>query len=316
MRAILVGKNMDAEKVLAGALRALPPDAWESENVSSIEMFVAAAVSLAAYAHPADFELRDTRRAVVVPSETFWQQVQARRTLAVGVLREADAPISFVETRYFVAAIVKIRDYVLVGYRGTADGYDLFLDINFKKTRLPASNGIQPRVHSGFAKGFLDGMPYVQEALAKLEPYKHLIGSGHSLGGAICSLHNAASNSYANKLTNPRHIFCGESTLHPMRSCITFGTPKVGNALFAMFCPWGMHVYRPNDPVPMFPIALLGYARQPIARPLLEDRTSGNRLPSKWPLLLKRTRRLVTCREHSMEAYVQLCGVEANTPVE
>jgi hypothetical protein len=277
-------------------------------------MLVAATASLAAYAHPAEFEMKPTRRAIIVPSETFREWVRIRQTLPDSFLLGADVPSSFVETRYFVAVTLKIRDYVLVAYRGTADGYDLFLDMRFKKSKIPAQNGIDARVHRGFAKAFLEGFPYVHEHLASLKPYKFLIGSGHSLGGAICTLHNAASNSYSNDLTNPLSLFSGRSRLHPMRSCVTFGSPKVGNMAFASYCPWGTNVFRSNDPVPMLPISLLEYERQPIGR-LLPDPSEPKLATHKWLLPIQRKRRLIAFADHSMEGYVRLCGEQVGVNV-
>ena len=308
------GEAMDPEKVLAIALRSLPANAWESKSISGYELLAAAAAALAAYAHPAEFELKDTRRAIVVPSDTFRQRVQTGQALAAGVLQGVDLPISFVETRYFVAAILKVRDFVLVGYRGTADGYDLFLDMNVRKREIPARSSIRPKVHRGFLRGFLEGFPHVHERLAELEPYKHLVGSGLSLGGAICTLHNVVSNSYSNEFTYPLSFFDGRSALHPMRSCITFGSPKVGNESFALYCPWGTNVCRANDPVPMLPISL-GYARQPIKRLLPEGKEAEAGI-TKWLLPFIRKRRLVAFRDHLMEGYVQMCASRTNTNIE
>jgi len=163
------------------------------------------------------------------------------------------------------------------------------------------------KVHGGFAKALLEGLPHVHEHLAGLEPYKFLIGSGHSLGGAVCILHDAVSNSYSNDLTNPLSLLAGRSRLHSMQSCITFGSPKVGNMAFASFCPWGTNVYRSNDPVPMLPVSSLGYVRQPTGR-LLPDPSELSDRTLKWLDPIRRKKRLVTFAEHSMEGYVRLCS--------
>ena len=305
---------MDPSIVLTRAIHALPSDAWERDPPSQLEIFLAAAASLSAYAHATGYELEDSARALVIPSSTFRQALRTRATFT-GLLPGADVPIAFVETRYFVASLIKLRDYVLVAYRGTADGYDLFLDLDIRKQPIPSRGGITPAVHRGFLKAFLEGFPHVQERLATLEPYKHLIGSGHSLGGAICAIHNAVSNSYSNTLTHPFSPFFERTSAHAMRSCITFGSPKVGNLPFALFNPWGTNLYHPNDPVPMIPLSSWGYESQPIRRPLL-GRSKFETGIKKWLLPFRTKRRLVMFSDHSMEGYVRLCGAAANIDID
>lgn len=305
---------MDPKAILRQALRELPAPAWQQSPVSGNECFLAAAVALAAYAHPAPHELKETGRAILVPSDTFRDCVSTGSSLSSASLREEDLGAVFVETRFFVAALVKVRDFVVVGYRGTADLYDLFLDIQFRKVGLPSFSGLRPKVHTGFLKAFLEGFPAVLAALKQLEPFETLVGSGHSLGGAMCSLHNTLSNQYSNRITNPRHLI--DAVMGPeldqMSHCVTFGSPNVGNIQHAAFHEWGDHFVHPGDPIPMLPGRALGYRVQPRRIPLVNV-SGGTATEGPRFLALRRKRRLIQVSAHNMERYVQSCAAAAGS---
>ena len=306
---------MDAKKLLKDALSGIDPGAWGSVRTSHPEMLLAAAASLAAYAHPTEFELNETRRAIVVPSETFRRSVGRKEIFDSGSIPGSEGLIGFVETRYFVAATIKIRDFVLIAYRGTADAYDLFLDMKFSKIKLPSPRALNIKAHRGFAKAFAEGFPYVYDHLKSLEPYDHLIGTGHSLGGAICTLHNAVSNRYSNCLTNPFYWHHRNLHLHAMDYCVTFGCPKVGNLEFALNCPWGTNAYRSDDLVPNLPPSVMGFESQPMGR-ALQDPHVPSGLIDRWLRPLRTARSRFTFAGHSMEAYVDVCAKLAGVTID
>lgn len=310
----LAAGNMDPIRILTDALRAIDPGYWEADQFMEQKFFVAAAASLAAYAHPSEYELKHSSRAIVIPSKIFQKSTKAGVRLLTGAIPGAEARISFVETRYFVASFIKVGEVVIVAYRGTADLYDIFLDLSLKKEKLPSIHGIDLRVHTGFLKAFLEGFPCVNEELNNLKPFRLLVGSGHSLGGAMCSLHNAISNSLSNKITNPQSFLAGTSLAHAMKACITFGSPKVGNQAFAAFCEWGHHIIQSTDPVPMLPSSFMGYCRQPFAIHL--DASTSHSADMKLRFLpFLRKKKLISFSSHKMEGYVEACASMAGVAV-
>ena len=104
-------------------------------------------------------------------------------------------------------------DHLIITFRGTSNGRDAMVDLNFFKTDAPGGNG---RVHRGFQRS-LDGVwDELLEAINELGAGKKLFVTGHSLGGALAQL---AAFGFALKE-------------FPVAGVYVFGSPRVGNQAF------------------------------------------------------------------------------------
>lgn len=150
----------------------------------------------------------------------------------------------------------RYRDSLTIVFRGTESFRDVLADLNMIRVRmdLPSISGNnRPKVHWGFLRQFRtiesqvrDHITrYLEEDSSTNPNPKKIIFSGHSLGGALGTL---ASVQFG--LENPNVPI----------TCITFGSPRVGNSSFAtMFDRCVQHSYRyvnEDDPVPMGPTPL------------------------------------------------------------
>lgn len=111
--------------------------------------------------------------------------------------------------------IGKYKDYIIVTFQGSNGKADWFDNLKFNKIHL--NDDI--KVHFGFYWQF-DNIQYsLYNELYKLD-FNKIIFAGHSLGGALATL---ASTFYKN-----RHRDINVS-------CITFGSPRVGNKKFIKY---------------------------------------------------------------------------------
>lgn len=154
--------------------------------------------------------------------------------------------------------ICKYDNKLVTWFRGTESKQDILIDLNFFRTEfiLPTlqsqniSNNIL--VHQGFYNQFnsvfsvLDNNinNYINDSNDNNDS-KELIFVGHSLGGALATL---GACYYSLKYPNIK------------TSCVTFGSPRVGNNDFAkIFNKNVAESYRfvnDNDPVPCLPSSL------------------------------------------------------------
>lgn len=109
---------------------------------------------------------------------------------------------------------------VVVTYRGTWSTKDLRADL---KTRLvPAPR--EGMVHAGFMKYYSSTKQWLQLVLADVGQktgFDKIVFTGHSLGGAQATLAAADATDLVNRTTVKKV------------TCITFGSPRVGDADFA-----------------------------------------------------------------------------------
>jgi hypothetical protein len=131
---------------------------------------------------------------------------------------------------------------VYLVFRGTNSTSDIMADMQIN-TSPWSEHDTARRVHHGFYDQFhaidkvlgRDVESYVKEA-------KKIICTGHSLGGALATI---AAAHFAEKYTDV-----------PV-CCYTFGSPRVGNRMFADMFHTMVHehwrVYNECDPVPMLP---------------------------------------------------------------
>lgn len=111
--------------------------------------------------------------------------------------------------------------------RGTDDLKDLCWDLRLIKTNFPAGG----RVHRGFHAAFMKIWPQLKSKLYSLDPRLPVIGTAHSLGGAIVQQVAAEMGGRIQEVH-------------------TFGCPRTGNSEFVanITCPgtlWEAH----GDPV-------------------------------------------------------------------
>ena len=140
---------------------------------------------------------------------------------------------------------------LITWFRGTESMQDVLIDLNFFRTEfdLPNDNSKNILVHQGFYNQFnsiFDKMDNnINHYVNSKNNDKELIFIGHSLGGALATLGA-----------------CYYSIKYPKikTSCVTFGSPRVGNNEFAkLFNKNVTESYRfvnDNDPVPCLPSSL------------------------------------------------------------
>ena len=136
---------------------------------------------------------------------------------------------------------VNYNDNLVVCFRGTESIDDVLTDLKIYKKYFPLENiyGEYPEVHAGFKEQFDSVRKDIDGICSK---YKNITFCGHSLGGALATL---ASAYYSYK----------HPSLHC--SCITFGSPRVGDDTFATFFDrrinLSLRYVNDNDPVPCLP---------------------------------------------------------------
>ena len=173
----------------------------------------------------------------------------------------------------------RYQDSLAIVFRGTESFRDVLTDLNMIRVSMDLPNvadNDRPKVHWGFLRQFRCVEKEVSEEIEKFieksdgdgdggdgdggdgnggdgngddgnggvrgGDSKHVVFSGHSLGGALATLAAVQfSKQYPNIIV----------------SCVTFGSPRVGNSLFAsMFdkcCSGSYRFVNEDDPVPMGP---------------------------------------------------------------
>lgn len=135
-----------------------------------------------------------------------------------------------------------VDDQLIIAFRGTESKEDILTDLKITQVTLPLfdiADFLCPYVHSGFSEQFFSVNTHLEN---HIEEKNKIVFTGHSLGGALATI---GSLYY--------------SVMYPEKdiSCVTFGSPRVGDELFANY--FDKHVktsYRyvnDNDPVPCLP---------------------------------------------------------------
>lgn len=146
------------------------------------------------------------------------------------------------DTQVFVAGK---DDFLIICFRGTSNGRDALVDLNFFKTDAVGGRG---RVHRGFQQSLEGVWERLLAAVDELGADKKLFFTGHSLGGALGQL-----GAY-------RFALCG----YTVAGVYVFGAPRVGNQEFKsayneqLLDQTYLHI-NDEDLVPQIPPQVLGF---------------------------------------------------------
>ena len=116
----------------------------------------------------------------------------------------------------------RYKDSLAIVFRGTESFRDVLADLNMIRVRMDLPHVTnRPKVHWGFLRQFRTVENQIREQIDQYlqdnSSNKNIIFSGHSLGGALSTL---ASVQFGKEYPNI-----------PI-SCVTFGSPRVGNSHF------------------------------------------------------------------------------------
>lgn len=130
-----------------------------------------------------------------------------------------------------------------VVFRGTESKKDILADMDIRHTKLD-NMPKDIRVHRGFYKQMRSLVPSLTDLLdEKKSSYDSVVFCGHSLGGALATLAVVMLDTIKDKNI----------------SCITFGSPRVGNSAFARMFNANVSTYyrifNENDPISMVPFS-------------------------------------------------------------
>ncbi|MBC7776455.1 MAG: lipase family protein [Phycisphaerae bacterium] len=146
------------------------------------------------------------------------------------------------DTQVFVAGK---GEYLIVCFRGTSNGRDALVDLNFFKTNAIGGRG---RVHQGFQQSLEGVWDRLQLAVDDLGANKKIFICGHSLGAALGQL---AAHRFALKAYQVAGVY-------------VFGSPRVGNQEFKraynelLEAQTYLHINH-EDIVPQIPPQLFGF---------------------------------------------------------
>ncbi len=120
------------------------------------------------------------------------------------------------DVEYVTLENVETRELTFV-FRGTDSISDACIDLKFIKERFHETHAKNIKVHRGFLAQFDDIKFKVMTKINTFDPVRILF-TGHSLGGALATLFAVACKNYYPSM---------------FVSCVTFGSPRVGNRCFA-----------------------------------------------------------------------------------
>jgi hypothetical protein len=160
-------------------------------------------------------EREQRNRAKVIPCEVYQRLVAGEAFDFIEALGSRDfVGAEVVSTKFFVAIIIPVGKFLIIGVRGTQFAYDWV--INAKIIKVKDDNGAY--FHSGFLREAQELAAALRtrleasyaEKMAKPDCAIYL--AGHSLGGAVAAI--------LNQMQFPV----------PINECYMFGAPRVSNA--------------------------------------------------------------------------------------
>lgn len=131
---------------------------------------------------------------------------------------------------------------LIVAFRGTSSKKDVLTDLSISRDKLPLKGMSEvnwPLVHSGFMEQFFSANSMIDKNIKENDS---IIFCGHSLGGALATI----GSLYYSFQYPEKDI-----------SCVTFGSPRVGDYLFASYFDEriknSLRYVNDNDPIPCLP---------------------------------------------------------------
>ncbi|WP_415764109.1 lipase family protein [Pseudomonas sp. ZB1P45] len=125
---------------------------------------------------------------------------------------------------------------VLIGVRGTAEGWDGWRDADAQQVPIEGGTG---KAHQGFYEAFMALRPFIADYVRRFRRDQKILVCGHSLGGAIALL---LAEWLRQNITDDVILY-------------TFGSPRAGDADFVDGAKALIHhrIVNHNDPVPSVP---------------------------------------------------------------
>ena len=186
-------------------------------------------------------EREQRNRAKVVPCRAFQDLLSGEQVDFTDVLRSMDfSDVEVVRTKFFVAVVISVRTFLLIGVRGTQFAYDWL--INFKIAKEKGIGG--EYFHAGLLREAQELAECLRNQYAKrlADSDFAIYLSGHSLGGAVAAILNQMQ-------------FAA-----PINACYMFGAPRISNLknFYALYQPFATRRYL--DIVPHCPPSTFNYA--------------------------------------------------------
>lgn len=156
---------------------------------------------------------------------------------------------------------------ILIGVRGTAEGWDGWRDADAKQVPIEGGTG---KAHQGFYEAFMALRPFIDRYILRFRTNQKIIVCGHSLGGAISLL---LSDWLYREITSDVILY-------------TFGSPRAGDKDFVESAGGLVHhrIVNQNDPVPSVPAGWMD-TRKPIWITGLAATVSGVLTPAAGGLV-------------------------------
>ncbi|MGP6426943.1 MULTISPECIES: lipase family protein [Pseudomonas] len=125
---------------------------------------------------------------------------------------------------------------ILIGVRGTAEGWDAWRDVDAQQVPIEGGTG---KAHQGFYEAFMALRPFIERYVLRFRTDQKILVCGHSLGGAIALL---LSEWLHREITDDVILY-------------TFGSPRAGDKDFVESASGLTHhrIVNQNDPVPSVP---------------------------------------------------------------
>lgn len=238
---------------------------WGCNNFCHKKAFICGVMSNLAYCHLTEYELKNSDKLNLIPSEAFTSVFSGEQPslfkdslLLLGV--EEKEPIIITRAGSVVVAI-KYKNVVFISIRGTEflNIRDWKINLSFNKVSPSRyiRNNSKAKLHKGFyfeASSFIDQL--MNEINKRGWNDYNIYITGHSLGGAMAAITYSLMKVRFNQLFID--ISLGENA-PKFISCYTYGMPRWGNKEAVEHFENPFHIFVSNDIVPLVPPRLLGF---------------------------------------------------------
>lgn len=288
---------------------------WADPHFSWQKAYVASVFAALAYEEIPEFELKKSKRAKIIPSDSYqahisrWQSRQVRAT--IGNIDGEFRTITIIR-RAVLITITQLQDVMFISLRGTTLCYaDIMADIDARKASYSLGYGEKLRFHRGFFEAVIDCIDEVVEKVQELRIGDTPIYlAGHSLGGAMAAIFLAklAEGGY-HPYFRPRTYRIPEAV-----ACYTFGMPRYQDFNAKAYLPQPFHIFNELDPVPTLPPTMMGFVDSPDER-CLNAIPELTVLTSKGNMGLRAkqfTAKILSPSDHRMERYLERTQAMAN----